>query len=162
MPLSSLWSQLTDIFPALAAAVAAGAVLGWEREAQDKPAGLRTHAMVSLGCALMTVVSLQYMRDVQQEFGQILDPFRVLQGIIGGVGFLGAGAIIHSSGNVRGLTTASNIWLSAAAGISCGLGYFLLTALAVVLGLIVLQGFVHLERIANGGRTQSPREPPND
>lgn len=150
-------SNLVDAVPCLLAAVVAGAALGWEREAQDKPAGLRTHTMVSLGCALLTVVALRFMHDARMEYNQVVDPFRVLQGIVGGIGFLGAGAIIQSSGSVSGLTTASNIWLSAAAGITCGMGYFELAAFAVILGLGILLGFVHLERVVNSRHAAEAR-----
>lgn len=136
-----------EIVLRLVLALIAGAILGWEREAQSKPAGLRTHMMVSLGAAVFMIVGLQIMQTPLEEGHNIrYDPLRVVQGILGGVGFLGAGAIIHARGSVRGITTAASIWLTAAIGIACGIGYYLIASTAAVLGLVVLLLFGFLER----------------
>jgi putative Mg2+ transporter-C (MgtC) family protein len=132
----------------LGAATLAGAALGWERESRSKPAGLRTHMLVSLGSALFLLASLRFMHDVERDHDVVLDPFRVLQGIVGGVGFLGAGAIIQSSRDVRGLTTASSIWLASGAGIACAFGYYVLAVVAVALGLVILAVIGRLESTA--------------
>ena len=91
------------MFLRLLIAVVLGALVGYERERAGKPAGVRTHDMVSLGAALFAVVSLH-------GFGEASDPARVAAQIVTGIGFLGAGAILHQRGNVQGLTTAASLW----------------------------------------------------
>ena len=121
-----------EVFLRLGAAVLAGALIGFDREVRNKPAGLRTMALVALGSAVFMVAS-----------GGAVSPdaaSRVIQGIITGVGFLGAGTIIRgrTEQSVRGLTTAASIWLAAAVGIACGLAQWPLVAVACSLGLLVL------------------------
>jgi len=111
-------------------AVVLGAIVGLERERRHKPAGLRTHILVCLGSTLATVVSVDYFAG---------DPARVAAAIMTGMGFLGAGTIIASgSKGIHGLTTAASVWTIAAIGISVGIGYYILAAIATVLALIVL------------------------
>ncbi len=127
-------------------AVLAGALIGWEREKQDKPAGLRTHILVSLGAAVFMIGAIELSMDSQMDHGAIrLDPVRALAGIIGGVGFLGAGTIIQSRGEVQGITTAASIWISAALGTSCGMGRYQLAILGGVLAFLVLWALARLE-----------------
>lgn len=98
-------------------AAALGALLGWDRERSGKPAGVRTHMLVSMGCALLVMVP--------QIAGMTLsDLSRVIQGVATGIGFLGAGTIIkhRRDEHVVGLTTAAGMWMTAAIGIACGLG----------------------------------------
>lgn len=134
----SVWDM--ESFLRLLLATLCGAALGWERELKAKPAGLRTHMMVSLGAAMFVLTGLHYT----QSLGQIepswfqADLFRIVAGIIGGVGFLGAGSIIESRGDVRGLTTAASIWVAAATGVSCGMGYYGLSAMAIALAMVTL------------------------
>ena len=127
------------------AAVAAGACLGWERESSHKPAGLRTHMLVTLGAAAIVVAALKLHNELTAacDAGGS-DVMKAIAGIVGGVGFLGAGSIIRDSTGVRGLTTAATIWLSAAIGMACGLGYYVLAATCVfiALGTLVLLGLV--------------------
>ena len=116
----------------LGAALLAGGLLGLNRELHGKPAGFRTHALVSLGAAVATIAALRL------EDGSLsADPSsigRVAQGILTGVGFLGAGVILRDpTGHVTGLTTAATIWICAVLGMVCGLGYW--HVLAVTLGL---------------------------
>jgi putative Mg2+ transporter-C (MgtC) family protein len=114
----------------LGAALAFGALLGWNRQLMHKAARLRTHMLVCLGAALFTLAAL--------EFGARLE--QVIQGVATGVGFIGAGAIIREQGqeSVHGLTTAANVWVTAAVGVTVGLGYLWLAAIAAVLGWAVL------------------------
>lgn len=128
-----------DTLLRLVLAVAAGAVLGWERERLQKPAGLRTHMMVALGAAAYMLVTLKFTSQLSPDMPLInIDPTRALAGIIGGVGFLGAGTIIESRGNVRGITTAASIWVVAAIGIACGLGMYQIAIPTVAIAILVL------------------------
>jgi putative Mg2+ transporter-C (MgtC) family protein len=106
-----------DVFLRLAAAVAAGALIGLDRELRRKPAGLRTLALVSLWSALFVLETIAMAGAYTDATS------RVIQGVVTGVGFLGAGSIIrgHDEESVRGLTTAASIWLAAATGIACGM-----------------------------------------
>ncbi len=110
-----------------------GGVVGFERARTGKEAGLRTHMLVSLGAALFVMAAL----DVGVEPG---DVSRVIQGVAAGVGFLGAGAILKLSDRreIRGLTTAAGIWMTAATGLAVGLGRYGLALIAVVLSWMIL------------------------
>ena len=113
-------------------AAALGAIIGYQRERASKPAGLRTHVLICVGAALFTVASIY-------GFGALGDPARVAAGIVTGIGFLGAGAIIRGGhGIVAGLTTAATIWVVSGIGLAAGAGLYLLSAVATVIILIVL------------------------
>lgn len=99
----------------LVIAMVLGSLIGYERERKGKPAGVRTHGMVSLGAALFAVVSLH-------GFGSTGDPSRVAAQVVTGIGFLGAGAILHERESVQGLTTAASLWVTAALGLAVGTG----------------------------------------
>jgi putative Mg2+ transporter-C (MgtC) family protein len=124
-----------------------GGILGSNRELHGKAAGVRTHALVSLGAAIVTVAMLR-----QQVGGTVSDPNaigRIIQGILTGIGFLGAGVILRDAGgHVSGLTTAATIWVCAALGIVCGLGYWSIVGISVVLTLAVLLFGEAFERVA--------------
>ena len=113
-------------------ATALGAIIGYQRERAAKPAGLRTHVLICVGAALFTIASLY-------GFGDVADPARIAAGIVAGIGFLGAGAIIRrDEGLVAGLTTAATIWAVAAIGLAVGAGLYLVSAVTAVLISIVL------------------------
>ena len=113
-------------------ATALGAIIGYQRERAAKPAGLRTHILICVGAALFTIGSLY-------GFGAASDPARVAAGIVAGIGFLGAGAIIRrEEGIVAGLTTAATIWAVAAIGLAAGAGLYLVSAVTTAVVLIVL------------------------
>jgi putative Mg2+ transporter-C (MgtC) family protein len=117
----------------LLVAVTLGGVLGWERESVGAPAGLRTHMLVSLGSALFVLIPLQA--------GMRMDDLsRVLQGVTAGIGFLGAGAILkqRDRNDVRGLTTAASIWLTAALGVAAGMGREATALLSTLFALVIL------------------------
>ncbi|MFH7024636.1 MAG: MgtC/SapB family protein [Heteroscytonema crispum UTEX LB 1556] len=125
-----------------------GAIIGLERQLRHKPAGLRTHMLVSFGSALFTLVPLQ-----AGVIGTSSDPLsRVIQGIAAGVGFLGAGEILRESSQesrrpeVRGLTSAAAIWVSAALGIIAGCGLWQLGLIGAVFSFMVLNVFKRLEK----------------
>ena len=112
-------------------AAALGAIIGYQRERAGKPAGLRTHILICVGAALFTVTSIY-------GFGTA-DSARVAAGVVAGIGFLGAGAIIRGGeGIVAGLTTAATIWAVAGIGLAAGAGLYLVSAVATVIALIVL------------------------
>lgn len=101
-----------------------GILVGVEREISHKPAGLRTHALVSLGACLFTIVSISYFK---------IDPARVAAGIVAGIGFIGGGSIIATKGQVQGITTAASLWCVAAIGLAAGAGAYVLAVVSAVL-----------------------------
>ena len=107
-----------------------GAIVGFEREQAEKPAGLRTLSLVSAGSALFTIASIYAFPTS--------DPARVAAQIVTGVGFLGAGTILRSGFNIRGLTTAASIWSVAAIGLAVGSGLYILSVVATVVMLVIL------------------------
>ncbi|MAH38953.1 MAG: magnesium transporter MgtC [Dehalococcoidales bacterium] len=108
-----------------------GGIIGYERRRADKPVGLRTLVLISTGAALFTVASVYAFGDG--------DPARVAAGVVAGIGFLGAGAIIRrQEGGVEGLTTASAIWVAAAIGLAAGVGLYLIATVTTVIVLLVL------------------------
>jgi len=113
-----------------------GAIIGWERETSHKPAGLRTHILVSMGSTLATVISVDYF---------IVDPARIAAGILTGIGFLGAGTIIAARGNVKGLTTAASLWVVAALGLAVGVGAYAIAILTAIIVLLTLL-FIKVEK----------------
>ncbi|HEX9762714.1 MAG TPA: MgtC/SapB family protein [Acidimicrobiia bacterium] len=122
----------------LLAALMGGAV-GYDRQRQDKPAGLRTHMLVSAGAALFTGSAILALSgDAAVGEAARLDVLRVTAAIATGIGFLGAGAIIRSGEGVVGLTTAAGIWVTAGIGVATGLGQYLLAVGATVIALIVI------------------------
>ncbi|WP_233238090.1 MgtC/SapB family protein [Bordetella sp. LUAb4] len=134
-------ASFTRVFIRLMLAVILGGILGYERQSSGKPAGLRTHMLVSLGAALFVLVPLQSGMPVN-------DVSRVLQGVIAGIGFLGAGAIIKMSeeGQIKGLTTAASIWLTAAIGVAAGMGREATAVFATLLALIILGALHKLDK----------------
>jgi len=132
----------------LLAAVLAGGIIGVERELRDKPAGLRTNVLICLGAAFFTMVS------VKMTLGNAADPTRIAAQIVTGVGFLGAGAILHLESHVVGLTTAATIWVVASIGMAFGAGLFTLGLFATVLTGLVVFGLAFGEHAIALWRTQ--------
>ncbi|HIB01126.1 MAG TPA: MgtC/SapB family protein [Phycisphaerales bacterium] len=135
----------TELLLRLVLSLGLGALIGLDRRIHSKPAGLRTMSLVSLGSATFTLVGISAMLQLtsaEQAAGidamVRLDTSRVIAGIVGGIGFLGAGAIIQSRGKVQGMTTASGIWMTAAIGVSVGLGEYVLALAATFLAYVVL------------------------
>lgn len=133
-----------DITIRLLMATLIGAVLGIDRELRAKPAGIRTHALVALGAATVTLSTIEFATG-SEVFADAVS--RAIQGIVAGVGFLGGGAILKSSSgdDVRGLTTAASIWVVAALGIACGGGFWIAALIALVIAVVVLALGQHLE-----------------
>ena len=151
-----VWEELAAGFPnaetmvritvRLIVAMIFGAVIGIQRARAGKPAGLRTHMLVSSGAAVFLIAC--------GEFGMNADGIsRVIQGLVTGIGFLGAGAILklYDRRAVEGLTTAAGIWMTAALGVAVGLGRFGLALLATLLAWMTLSLVRHLEHILNRG-----------
>ena len=155
-----VWEELAAGFPEteamvriavrLIVAMVFGAVIGIQRERAGKPAGLRTHMLVALGAAVFVIAS--------GEFGMNPDSIsRVIQGLVTGIGFLGAGAILklYDKRAVEGLTTAAGIWMTAALGVAVGLGRFGLALVATLLAWMTLSLVRQMEHILNRGARKS-------
>lgn len=122
----------------IAASIILGGIIGLERQFKQRPAGFKTHILVCVGSATIMVLSEYMFRKYYAEFGLLTDPSRLGAQVISGVGFLGAGTIIHHGQNVRGLTTAASLWVVAAIGLAAGAGYFFLAGLVAVSIYIIL------------------------
>jgi putative Mg2+ transporter-C (MgtC) family protein len=118
-------------------AVLIGGIIGFERELHSKAAGLRTITLITVGATMFTILSSKFMDDSTS---------RVASNIVTGVGFLGAGSILFAEGKVKGLTTASSIWVAAALGMAVGLGQYILGVAAGLVVVIVLDLFTRLDR----------------
>ena len=134
-------TEFTRVALRLGIAAALGALLGLEREHSGKAAGMRTHMLVSVGAAILVLIPQQmHMTDA--------DLSRIIQGVVTGIGFLGAGTILKSTSaseeTVKGLTTAAGLWLTAAIGITAGLGREASAVLSTVLALIILHLVPHI------------------
>jgi putative Mg2+ transporter-C (MgtC) family protein len=143
----SVVSEPLVIVAHLASALAAGSVIGLERSFHGRPAGFRTHALVCLASSLLMLVTLyqwEWLPGVPLETVRT-DPTRMAQGIMTGIGFLGAGVIFRDGLSVRGLTTAASIWITAAIGILFGVGFYFPAVLTTALTLGVLSLFRRIE-----------------
>lgn len=148
---------LNDLFPdtelsgpvivaRILGAAVVGAMVGVEREYRDHPAGLRTHILVSLAAAVFAIISVEAVHLPAFTGEQVrIDPLRVVEAVTSGVAFLAAGMIVFSRGEVRNLTTGAGMWLSGAAGLSVGLGYWFIAMLAGIVCLAVLSVLGRLE-----------------
>jgi len=139
-----------EIILRLVLAVVLGGMIGYNRSRHNKPAGLRTMALISLGSAAFTLIGIESV--IQLSMLQTgaesltsgvskminLDSSRIIAGIVGGVGFLGAGAIIQSRGKVQGMTSAASIWVTSTIGVSVGLGLYVLATTITFIAFIVL------------------------
>lgn len=144
-------AQATRIVVRLLMAALLGGLLGWERAHAGKAAGIRTHMLVAMGSALFVLVA-------QQGGIEPGDNSRVMQGVIAGIGFLGAGTILkgNAEGQVRGLTTAAGIWMTAAIGIAAGLGQEATAVLCTALALAVLWLIPSSQDIQPGDEDAAP------
>ena len=134
-------------------AAALGAALGFEREWNQKDAGLRTNILITMGSALFTMMSI----DLSASSGG--DATRIAAQIVTGIGFLGAGAIMRTGGNIRGLTTAAMIWVNAAVGVAVGGGEYHLALIATAVTLIALLTFNRVERVIERLRSARAQKP---
>ena len=135
-----------EVIIRLALAVVVGGLIGYEREFKNRPAGFRTHILVCLGAAITSMIQLYSIQETtnmiiahpELQTAMKVDIGRLGAQVITGVGFLGAGTIIHDKGSVKGLTTAASIWTVACIGLAVGLGYYTLTILSTIFIFIVL------------------------
>jgi len=125
-----MFSELTFLLRLILAFIL-GAVIGYERERVDKPAGLRTHILVSLGSCLFTILSFAAFPGG--------DPSRVASYIVAGIGFIGAGTIIQTRERVVGITTAASLWVAASIGMAVGAGFYLIAAVTTGLAYLTLR-----------------------
>lgn len=135
------------ILTRISVALLVGGLIGLERSFHGRPAGFRTHALVCVASALLMLVTVyqnEWMTAVPLEAIRT-DPTRMAQGIMTGIGFLGAGVIFKEGLTVRGLTTAASIWITSAIGILVGIGFYSATAVGAVATLLVLSAFRRIE-----------------
>lgn len=139
-------------------AVVLGGVIGWERELAGKPAGLRTMILVSLASAIFVLAAQQAAAQV----GELNDSIRAMAGIVSGVGFLGAGVVMRTQGDVRWLTTAASLWAAAALGLTSALGMYMIALVGGAMVFITLHWLPAVERWMRRSRKQTPPIDPED
>ena len=147
-----------DALVRFAIAMAAGAVLGYERERADKPAGIRTYMLVTQGAALFMICAILLSQQVWSR-GELSDPGRIASTVVQGIGFIAAGVIITTGREVIGLTTAAGLWVATAVGLLIGAGFIaiaLIATVATVVALIVLSHFEHRVLDAKPRRSKEP------
>src|SRR5690349_17458057 len=130
-------------------ALGIGALIGFERTFHGRPAGFRTHSLVCIASAILMIVTVyqnQWMTLLEHDAIRT-DPTRMAQGIMTGIGFLGAGVIFKEGLTVRGLTTAASIWITAAIGILVGIGFHFAAAAGTIATLLILSAFRAVERL---------------
>ena len=149
MAVNSIWSnEYGEMALHLVIALAAGGIIGLERSYHGRPAGFRTHALVCVASSVLMILTVYHVRWFEAAFLErvTIDPTRMAQGIMTGIGFLGAGVIMKEGLTVRGLTTAASIWITAAIGILIGVGFYFPAGIATAMTLIVLSVFRWIER----------------
>ena len=141
---SALNLNIWQVLMRFGCALLIGLIIGLEREYTHRPAGMRTHILVTLGaCAVM--MTGQFIFAQYRQYGANSDPARLAAQVISGVGFLGAGTIMREGANVKGLTTAASLWAVACLGIAAGGGYYAISLSGMVFVLIALTVFEHIQ-----------------
>jgi len=136
----------TEMFIRLSVAMLLGVLLGAERITAGKTAGMRTHALVSMGSALFVIVSVLVSAEFIEKGAVNFDPLRVAAQIVTGIGFLGAGLIIFTGSKLRGLTTAAGLWVAAGIGMAAGFGYYVIAIFVTAITLLVFTLLWYVER----------------
>ena len=139
-------TMIWDFVWRLVLAAIFGTIIGLDREYREKEAGFRTHFLVSLGSALMMIVSQYGFSEILTHDGVSLDPSRIAAQVVSGIGFIGAGTIIFNHQIVRGLTTAASLWATAGIGLTAGAGMSWLALAATILTLVALEGLSLVSR----------------
>ena len=144
------WLPFAIIALRLGLATLLGAVIGFEREWRNHPAGLRTHILVALASACVTIIGIEIVHSSQFAGDAArLDPLRLIEAVTAGVAFLAAGTIIVARGRIKGLTTGAGLWLAGSVGLAAGLGFWQIAGLVTVLAVVVL-GLLHpLEKVVS-------------
>jgi putative Mg2+ transporter-C (MgtC) family protein len=137
-----------DAIIRIVVAILLGGLIGLEREAKGRVAGLRTNMLICLGSALFVIASEMMTRSFA-TLSPAPDPTRIASTVVTGVGFLGAGVIFRGQGRIHNLTTAATIWVVAAVGVLVGAGFYLVAGTATVITLVVLRVLIHLEARLN-------------
>jgi len=132
-------------------ALVLGGLIGLERELHGRPAGFRTHILVCMGSALTMIIGFQIRAGTA---GAAVDPTRIAANVVSGIGFLGAGTILREGANVRGLTTAASLWVSAVIGLAAGAGDFVAAGATTALALLALVLMSLVERRLSGGKRE--------
>ena len=152
MSWQAIWTNIKDLSPGVAeislrllCAMVAGLLIGIDREHTHRPAGLRTHILVSLGACVISIVG-EALFGQYSDLGALPDPARLSAQVVTGVGFLGAGTIMKRGATVKGLTTAASLWATACLGLTAGFGYYTLTLLGCGFILITLTLLKVVER----------------
>lgn len=135
----NFFSFIFDILIPSILAIIFGGLIGLQRERHERPAGLRTHALVCLGATVFTLVSYMGFSS------SVIDTSRIAAGVVTGIGFIGAGVIFRQGTLVKGVTTAASIWISAAIGLALGTKLYYLAIIVTIIGLIILSFLKYLE-----------------
>jgi putative Mg2+ transporter-C (MgtC) family protein len=151
--------DLLDIALRLVAAVVVGIVIGINRDLANKPIGMRTLGLVSLGAAVVSLSTIHFQGLAHHPDALSRVVQGIIQGIMAGIGFIGAGVILRDreTQTVKGLTTAATVWVTAALGIACGLAAWAIVGLSVGLALFLLVGLGWLEDVTSGGGTNGKK-----
>ena len=146
-----------EVIARLLVAAVLGGLIGWDRESRQKPAGLRTIILVSLSAAIYVIGST----ETALAHGNAYDAVRAMAGIAGGVGFIGAGVILRSGGQVH-LTTAASLWAAAALGMAAGMGSYFVALVGGIMILVVLKWLVAVEQRFGAKRIPGQETKSND
>ncbi|MEO4041188.1 MgtC/SapB family protein [Hoeflea sp. CAU 1731] len=158
------WLPLSVIAVRLALATFFGALVGFEREWRNRPAGLRTHILVCLAACTVALLTIEITHhSVFDQKSIRIDPLRLIEAVTSGVAFLAAGVIIFARGEIHGLTTGAGLWLAGAIGLATGLGYVTIAMIATLFALFVLALLRIVEHriIPNNGNKHSDGERTN-
>lgn len=137
--------ESVEVIKRLVLAAIIGGLIGIEREVHNRPAGLRTHILVTLGSTLIMLVSIDGLYRVGDGI-MTSDPYRLAAQVVSGIGFLGAGTIMKTGNSIKGLTTAASLWVSAGIGLAIGTGYYLGGIITAAIVLITLMSLGFIER----------------
>ena len=140
-------TPIVELLLRMGLAILFGGLIGLERELKERPAGLRTNMLVALSAATFTLLAAELISESTEQSGIIsIDTLRIIDAVIAGVAFLGAGAIIRGGENVIGLTTGASLWMSGSIGVACGGGYYVIAVIGAFFSLVILAIVSLLER----------------
>ena len=140
------YASIGEILARLGVAAALASVLGIDRELRNKPVGLRSFILVAVGAAAFCMITMEVFLGLERDLDLALDPSRTIEGLIGGIGFLGAGAIIQQRGRVLGATTGACIWTTGAIGVASGFGLYAHAAALTIVAALALTVLGLVER----------------